>query len=247
MVGGKKRLATLPTTSAPVLPIHAPIHLPASGKQPLRCPHRQPVSACHAAPSTCPAKQDFREPLYLTDKPVVYKDTRTEEERRYPQLFRWVGGSLDERSRSAAPLEARSKLPPQLAAGESSSRPDAHNSLQLHTNLNPGACPFATVTGPSWRRRGGTWRPPCPRCPFQGSTCPRMPTTARGRADASAALWLDGCPGDEHPGSCLPGLVMIAERVCQRCARQLNLLCRTALAMLCLTAQPDTSPNHSQV
>ncbi|KAI7844155.1 hypothetical protein COHA_002290 [Chlorella ohadii] len=33
-------------------------------------------------------KQDFREPLYLTDKPVVYKDTRTEEERRYPQLFR---------------------------------------------------------------------------------------------------------------------------------------------------------------
>lgn len=37
---------------------------------------------------SCP--QDFREPLYLTDKPVVYKDTRTEEERRYPQLFRWA-------------------------------------------------------------------------------------------------------------------------------------------------------------
>lgn len=35
--------------------------------------------------------QDFREPLYLTDKPVVYKDTRTEEEKRYPQLFRRVG------------------------------------------------------------------------------------------------------------------------------------------------------------
>lgn len=40
-------------------------------------------------PTTMPTLQDFREPLYLTDKPVVLQDTRTEEERRYPELFRW--------------------------------------------------------------------------------------------------------------------------------------------------------------
>ncbi|KAL4452346.1 hypothetical protein ABPG75_008008 [Micractinium tetrahymenae] len=32
--------------------------------------------------------KDFREPLYLTDKPVVLEDTRSEEEKRYPELFR---------------------------------------------------------------------------------------------------------------------------------------------------------------
>jgi hypothetical protein len=32
--------------------------------------------------------KDFREPLYLLDKPVYVQDTRTEEERKYPQLFR---------------------------------------------------------------------------------------------------------------------------------------------------------------
>lgn len=30
----------------------------------------------------------FREPLLLTDKPVIYEDDRTEEEKKYPQLFR---------------------------------------------------------------------------------------------------------------------------------------------------------------
>lgn len=32
--------------------------------------------------------QDFREPLYLKDKPVRIEDTRSEEERKYPELFR---------------------------------------------------------------------------------------------------------------------------------------------------------------
>lgn len=32
--------------------------------------------------------QNFREPLYLKDKPVRVEDTRSEEERRYPELFR---------------------------------------------------------------------------------------------------------------------------------------------------------------
>lgn len=32
--------------------------------------------------------QDFREPLYLKDKGVRVEDTRTDEERKYPQLFR---------------------------------------------------------------------------------------------------------------------------------------------------------------
>ncbi|KAL4450030.1 hypothetical protein ABPG77_010699 [Micractinium sp. CCAP 211/92] len=32
--------------------------------------------------------KDFREPLYLTDKPVVLEDGRSEEEKKYPELFR---------------------------------------------------------------------------------------------------------------------------------------------------------------
>lgn len=32
--------------------------------------------------------QNFREPLYLTDKPLQLPDTRTEEEIKYPELFR---------------------------------------------------------------------------------------------------------------------------------------------------------------
>ncbi|KAK9814645.1 hypothetical protein WJX72_009229 [[Myrmecia] bisecta] len=32
--------------------------------------------------------KDFREPMYLTDKPVRYEDTRSLEERQYPELFR---------------------------------------------------------------------------------------------------------------------------------------------------------------
>ena len=31
--------------------------------------------------------QHFRERLYLTDKPRIYNDARTAEERKYPQLF----------------------------------------------------------------------------------------------------------------------------------------------------------------
>jgi hypothetical protein len=32
--------------------------------------------------------QEFREPLYLLDRPVWIEDTRSEEERKYPELFR---------------------------------------------------------------------------------------------------------------------------------------------------------------
>lgn len=34
------------------------------------------------------AAQGFREPLYLTDNPVLLLDDRTEEELKYPELFR---------------------------------------------------------------------------------------------------------------------------------------------------------------
>ena len=34
--------------------------------------------------------QDFVEPLYLTDKPSIILDTRTEEQQKYPELFRHV-------------------------------------------------------------------------------------------------------------------------------------------------------------
>ena len=32
--------------------------------------------------------QDFREPLYLTDKVLQLPDTRSDEDLRYPELFR---------------------------------------------------------------------------------------------------------------------------------------------------------------
>lgn len=32
--------------------------------------------------------QDYREPLYLKDKAVYLPDTRSEEERKYPEFFR---------------------------------------------------------------------------------------------------------------------------------------------------------------
>ena len=47
---------------------------------------RRPAFFSSCMPS-CPA-QGFREPLYLTDKPVVLLDDRTEEEIKYPELFR---------------------------------------------------------------------------------------------------------------------------------------------------------------
>jgi len=33
------------------------------------------------------ARQRFREPLYLTDRPLLLPDTRTDEQRRFPELF----------------------------------------------------------------------------------------------------------------------------------------------------------------
>jgi len=33
------------------------------------------------------ARQNFREPLYLTDRPLLLPDTRTDEQRRFPELF----------------------------------------------------------------------------------------------------------------------------------------------------------------
>lgn len=38
--------------------------------------------------STCGAVQDFREPLYLRDAPLHIPDTRSQEERKYPEFFR---------------------------------------------------------------------------------------------------------------------------------------------------------------
>ena len=47
--------------------------------------------------------QGFREPLYLTDKPVLLADDRTEEELKYPQLFQ-------HRVRRSAATGARQRL-----------------------------------------------------------------------------------------------------------------------------------------
>ena len=53
------------------------------------CRATSPAHISISSPA-CLCLQDFREPLYLLDKPVVLQDTRTEEEKKYPQLFRWV-------------------------------------------------------------------------------------------------------------------------------------------------------------
>lgn len=73
--------------------------------------------------AACP--QDFREPLYLTDKPVVYQDTRTEEERRYPQLFRWggVGGREGRGGEGRGQQLARSTQQLLVGSEQSSVRP----------------------------------------------------------------------------------------------------------------------------
>jgi len=42
----------------------------------------------HRLEATPWLNQNFREPLLLTDTPKVYEDTRTDEERKYPTLFR---------------------------------------------------------------------------------------------------------------------------------------------------------------
>ena len=47
-----------------------------------------PVLTDRESVDCTPAHQDFREPLYLLDKPVWVEDTRSEEERKYPELFR---------------------------------------------------------------------------------------------------------------------------------------------------------------
>ena len=43
---------------------------------------------CDAEAGRLSKLQQFREPLYLKDKPVRIEDTRSEEECKYPQLFR---------------------------------------------------------------------------------------------------------------------------------------------------------------
>jgi hypothetical protein len=53
---------------------------------PMPCGQYAPIlSRKHGAPLCV---QNFREPLYLRDKPVRVEDTRSEEERKYPELFR---------------------------------------------------------------------------------------------------------------------------------------------------------------
>ena len=50
---------------------------------------QRPCPACQLrSPEQCTAPQDFREPLYLTDKPVQLLDNRSEEDLRYPELFK---------------------------------------------------------------------------------------------------------------------------------------------------------------
>ena len=52
---------------------------------PLHPPTQPPTPLTRPSP---PPTQTFREPLYLLDRPVRQEDARSEEERRYPELFR---------------------------------------------------------------------------------------------------------------------------------------------------------------
>jgi hypothetical protein len=48
------------------------------------------------------ALQNFREPLYLADAPQYREDPRSEEQRKYPTLFRQQIAQLEARPRQAA-------------------------------------------------------------------------------------------------------------------------------------------------
>lgn len=50
------------------------------------CTAESSIPAAAAPPPL--SAQNFREPLYLLDTPVRVEDTRSEEERKYPELFR---------------------------------------------------------------------------------------------------------------------------------------------------------------
>lgn len=81
--GREALLAAMPRDPLPCLACTeqqpAPAHSP-----------RRSLTLSHLPRRTArPPHQDFREPLYLLDRPVRLADTRTEEERRYPELFRW--------------------------------------------------------------------------------------------------------------------------------------------------------------
>ena len=55
----------------------------------LVCDVASPSPPCRdVLTSLSKSRQDFKEPLYLTDVPVRIEDDRTEEEKRYPELFR---------------------------------------------------------------------------------------------------------------------------------------------------------------
>ena len=73
-----------------------------------RC-HRVP-SLCRDAHAWCEALSHaaMQEPLYLTDKPRWEEDTRTEWERRYPQLFRH---KLESEGWPVAPTQSTVRLP----------------------------------------------------------------------------------------------------------------------------------------
>ena len=90
-----------------VLPTHCLLHACKAA----RCSRAlAPDSGMHSSPGSQPCRyssrtalQAFREPLYLTDRPVQLPDTRTEEELKYPELFRHG-------SRKAAALRAPQRL-----------------------------------------------------------------------------------------------------------------------------------------
>ena len=80
-----------------------PLSLPSTSQPPTPSPHPTlvrfsllhsrwflppPPPPCTHTPPLRTGVQDFREPLYLLDRPVWVEDTRSEEERRYPELFR---------------------------------------------------------------------------------------------------------------------------------------------------------------
>jgi hypothetical protein len=96
--------------------------------------------------------QNFREPLYLKDKPVRVEDTRSEEERKYPELF-------------------RQKL--QGAPGPRHVRAHIHHvEVDRQTDVRRSASP-ASFSALHLQGKAGLCLSHRARFPFRGTTCHR--------------------------------------------------------------------------
>jgi hypothetical protein len=102
---------------------------------PMPCRQYAPISSGKHGALLC--VQSFREPLYLRDKPVRVEDTRSEEERKYPELFRQkLQGAPRHICAHGVQVDLHIrghnwKIPPMTAAGEGWSVPKSQHTVPI--------------------------------------------------------------------------------------------------------------------